>query len=134
MDNLFIQLGGFEMAKKAIERSKSIQARVNEVEYSVIEEKANSLGLQLAQYMRMICLHVTADSKDLPSNMLKQYFKENDNISDEARKLTIQIRVTDDEYNLIEDKALNMSVSTSNYMRMICLHSNVYILFQVNEN
>ncbi|MCT4584092.1 MAG: hypothetical protein N4A54_04120 [Peptostreptococcaceae bacterium] len=48
-------------------RPKTLQMRVTEEEYDVIEKKAKSLGLTISNYMRMVCLHVKIDFSIQPS-------------------------------------------------------------------
>lgn len=48
------------MAKKA-QREKTLQMRVTDEEYKKIEEKSNSLGLSISNYMRMVCIHAKID-------------------------------------------------------------------------
>lgn len=50
------------MAKeKEVKREKTLQMRVNDDEYSRIEARANSIGLTVSNYMRMVCLHCKID-------------------------------------------------------------------------
>lgn len=52
--------GGFNMANKK-ERLKTIQARVLDTEYCIIEKKAKFLGLTVSNYLRMVALHANVD-------------------------------------------------------------------------
>lgn len=45
------------------------------------------------------------------------------------RDKTLQMRVNDDEYARIEEKANDIGLSISNYMRMVCLHCKIEISF-----
>lgn len=47
-----------------------------------------------------------------------------------TRDLTLQMRVNEEEYKIIEDKAKSIGLSTSNYMRMVCLCSDVKIVYR----
>lgn len=44
---------------KSIQRGKTIQTRVSEEEYSLVEKKADTLGLSISNYLRMVALHST---------------------------------------------------------------------------
>ncbi|HRC81760.1 MAG TPA: hypothetical protein PLF27_10280 [Sedimentibacter sp.] len=46
---------------KETTRNKTLQMRVNDEEYKKIEEKANSIGLSISNYMRMVCLNCKID-------------------------------------------------------------------------
>lgn len=48
------------MTPKSI-RDKTIQTRVSEEEYRIIEEKANYLGLTISNYLRLVALHTKID-------------------------------------------------------------------------
>lgn len=41
------------------------------------------------------------------------------------RDKTIQVRVTEDEYNTIEKKANELGISLSNFIRLVCLHVRI---------
>lgn len=43
--------------KKDITRERTLQMRVNDEEFAIIEEKANLIGLTTSNYMRMVCLN-----------------------------------------------------------------------------
>ncbi len=43
------------------------------------------------------------------------------------RDKTLQMRVTEEEYNIINEKANLLGITTSNYMRMVCLHAKIDI-------
>jgi len=45
------------------------------------------------------------------------------------REKTLQMRVTEEESSRLEDKANEIGLSVSNYMRMVCLHCNIDISF-----
>lgn len=54
------------------------------------------------------------------------------------REQTLQIRVTEEQYNAIDNNATRLGLVISNYMRMVCLHSSVDIriepkISKVNE-
>lgn len=46
-----------------------------------------------------------------------------------TREYTLQMRVTDEEYKIIEKKASSLGLTTSNYMRLVCLNASIDILF-----
>lgn len=46
-----------------------------------------------------------------------------------TRENTMQMRVNDSEFNIIEGKASSLGLTTSNYMRLVCLNANVEVLF-----
>ena len=52
---------------KEVQREKTIQTRVSDEEYSIIEEKANFLGLSVSNYLRLIALHARIDISVNPS-------------------------------------------------------------------
>lgn len=43
------------------------------------------------------------------------------------REKTIQTRVSDQEFNMISEKAERLGLSVSNYLRMIALHAKIDI-------
>ncbi|MCL5071912.1 MAG: hypothetical protein M1308_13615 [Actinobacteria bacterium] len=49
------------MMAKATPREKTLQMRVTDEEFLIIEEKAKLLGLSVSNYMRMVCLHARLD-------------------------------------------------------------------------
>ena len=51
------------------------------------------------------------------------------NKKDIVREKTLQMRVNDEEYAAIEEKANEIGLSMSNYMRMVCLHCRIDIAF-----
>ena len=52
---------------------------------------------------------------------------------EKQREKTYQMRVTDDEYNIVEKKASMLGLVASNYMRMVCLHATVNITIGLNQ-
>jgi predicted DNA binding CopG/RHH family protein len=44
-----------------------------------------------------------------------------------TRDKAIQVRVTDEEYKLIEQRADYLGISTSNYLRMVSIHCTIDI-------
>lgn len=50
-----------KLTQKSTQRDKTIQTRVTEEEYQIIEEKANFLGLTTSNYLRLVCLHAKID-------------------------------------------------------------------------
>lgn len=52
---------------KEVQREKTIQTRVSDEEYSIIEEKANFLGLSISNYLRLVALHARIDISIKPS-------------------------------------------------------------------
>lgn len=46
---------------KVTQREKTVQCRVSDEEYEVIEKKAEALGLTVSNYLRMVCLHARID-------------------------------------------------------------------------
>lgn len=47
--------------KKDVTREATLQMRVNDEEYKMIESKANALGLTISNYMRMVCLNASIE-------------------------------------------------------------------------
>lgn len=52
---------------KALQREKTIQTRVTDEEYKIVEEKANFLGLSVSNYLRLIALHAKVDISIQPN-------------------------------------------------------------------
>lgn len=48
------------MAKPLL-RDKTIQTRVTDEEYKIVEDKANFLGLSVSNYLRLVALHTRID-------------------------------------------------------------------------
>lgn len=50
-----------------------------------------------------------------------------------TRNKAIQIRVNEDEYKAIENKAEILGITISDYMRMVCLHADIKVLVNLDE-
>lgn len=56
-ETITFKYGGFSIMAKVIQRGKSIQTRVTDEEYAYVENKAESLGLSITNYLRFVALH-----------------------------------------------------------------------------
>jgi hypothetical protein len=54
--------------KKDVVREHTLQMRVNDDEYAIIEQKANQIGLTTSNYMRMVCLNARIEVSINPPN------------------------------------------------------------------
>lgn len=115
-------------------RSQSVQCGVSQEEYITVENKAGRLGLSISNYLRMIALHVDITSLS-PTNIY------NPELSSKNKTLQIQCRVSEDEYNIINEKAKLLNdlsivkitdskiTITSSYLRTVALNANIKISF-----
>lgn len=53
---------------------------------------------------------------------------------DITREQTLQMRVSEEEYKIIENKANMIGLTTSNYMRMVCLNTRIEVLLSPQRN
>lgn len=49
------------------------------------------------------------------------------------REKTIQTRVTDEEYKVVEEKANFLGLSVSNYLRLVALHANINVSIDTQQ-
>lgn len=55
------------------------------------------------------------------------------NSNNRTRKKAIQFRVTEEEYNQIEEKANLLGVTLSNYVRLVALHSDIKVFINLDN-
>lgn len=106
-------------------KNKYLQIRLSEEEYEIVEKKANHLGLGVTGYIRLVCIHL-----DINKTLSKK-IKEDPGIltfySDRNRHKSNQTKVTEEEYEIVEEKANYLDLSISDYVRVVSCFANVYV-------
>jgi predicted DNA binding CopG/RHH family protein len=109
-------------------RNKTIQCRLSEDEYIIIDSKADKLGLSAGSYLRMICLSAKI-SVPIESEKFVYLLKvaEGLDYKNVKKYKIVQSRVSNDEYTEIEKKASSIGLPVKRYLRMVCLLANLEI-------
>ncbi|WP_459195723.1 plasmid mobilization protein [Wukongibacter baidiensis] len=101
------------------ERNKTLQMRITEDEFERINEKADMLGISTTNYIRMVCLNASFETQILHKDFDKEVKRKRDKL--------LQSRVTEEELEKVKITCKLLGLSTSEYIRMACLHSTIKI-------
>lgn len=105
------------MTSRADTGRKTLQMRISSAEYDTIEKKATELGLAISQYLRIVCLKAELPKELIPIAKKTKLPKTT------VRDSMIQMRVSEEEYNTIKNRAAICGFSLSKFMRLYCLYA-----------
>lgn len=115
--------------------SNRIQIRLSEEEKSIIEKKSDDLKIGASTYCRMVAINARVS---VSLNKLKELYEEEIKMSkgggadNRDSKLNIRFK-TNSEIDIIEERAAELSLDASEYIRFVTLNSNVSVESSIDK-
>lgn len=111
----------------------SIQARVTKNEYEIINGRASLLGLSVSNYVRLVCLNASVKIECVPGQKSNLTPPTTVKRSSEKKDKILQARLTDEEYQIVENKASKLGITVPSYISFVTLNATIHVMVDIKE-